>query len=60
MKITIFTILMIVIGLTGCQSMPPSETSDIDSDVCVGEPMVVDDPDQHIDLEEMAKQAECP
>ena len=60
MKTNIFTILMIVIGLTGCQSTPRTGTSDIDSDVCVGEPMVVDDPDQPVDLEEMAKQAECP
>ena len=55
---TIF--LMIMILLAGCQSMPPAKTGDINSDVCVGDPMVIDDPDQPVDLEEMAKQADCP
>ncbi len=54
------TFLMIIILLAGCQSVPPAKTGDINSDVCVGDPMVVDDPDQPVDLEEMAKQAECP
>ena len=47
-------------GLTACQSVPPTEAAaDIDSDVCVGDPVVVD-PDKPVDLEEMAKQADCP
>lgn len=40
--------------------MPATENTDIDSDVCVGDPVVVDDPNNPVDLEEMAKQADCP
>ncbi len=60
MRTIIFTFFTIMLGLSGCQSVPPTKTSDIDSDVCVGDPIVVDDPEQPVDLEEMAKQAECP
>ncbi len=64
MKIIILVIslsLLSLFGLTACQSVPPTEAAaDIDSDVCIGDPMVVDDPDKLIDLEEMAKQADCP
>ncbi len=52
--------LFMFFGLTACQSVPPTEAAaDIDSDVCVGDPVVVD-PDKPVDLEEMAKQADCP
>lgn len=44
--------------LSACQSAPPITTNDIDSDVCIGEAVVVD-PDKPVDLEEMAKQTDC-
>ena len=63
MKIIIFTfsmILLSLVSLSGCQSVSPTEARDVDSDVCIGDPMVVDDPDKPVDLEDMANQAECP
>lgn len=53
-----FLLALISTFLLGCQSLPPAE-SDIDNDVCVGDLVVVDS-DQEVDLEEMAKQADCP
>ena len=61
MRFYIFSVACLVaFGLAGCQSLSSAETVDIDSDVCVGEPVVVDDPDSSVDLEEMARQADCP
>ena len=48
-----------LLGLTACQTVPPTETADINNDVCIGDPVVAD-PNKPIDLEEMAKQADCP
>lgn len=52
-------VLLLFFSLSGCQSMPASEPTDIDNEVCVGDAVVVD-PDKPVDLEEMAKQADCP
>ncbi len=57
-----FFFLMIplsLLGLSACQSSPATKANDIDSDVCIGEPVVLDDPDSPVDLEAMAKQADC-
>ena len=60
MKTNMFFLLALVgVFLVGCQSLPP-EGSDIDKDVCVGDLVVVEpEPEQDVDLEEMAKQADC-
>lgn len=49
--------LMFISGMTACQSVSPSKASD--NNVCIGD-VVVDDPDQEVDLEEMAREVECP
>lgn len=59
LKLIFCVILPTSLLLAGCQSIPPVEEGNIDNDVCIGEPVAVD-PDQAIDLEEMARQAECP
>ena len=60
MKIIMFaflTSLLSLMLLSGCQSLPPTEVED--SEVCIGEPVVVDGLDNPVDLEEMAKQVDC-
>ncbi len=51
-------LVTVISFLAACQSLPPVENENIDSDVCIGEAVVVD-PDKPIDLEEMANQTDC-
>jgi len=47
--------------LAACQSVPPANQPEAsESEVCIGDPVVVDNPNEPIDLEAMAKQVECP
>gem|GEM_PF-4006695 len=61
MKYRIFFIAAAGTVLAACQSVPPANQPEAsESEVCIGDPVVVDNPNEPIDLEAMAKQVECP
>lgn len=59
MRVLISLLGMSLVLLSGCATVPDEPVQPAENDVCVGEPIVVED-GKDIDLEALARQAECP
>ncbi len=57
-QLKIITIFIGLLGLAACQTVPTETSIPNENDVCVGEPVVLDE-GQEVDLEAMANEAEC-